>query len=95
MNKKEISTLVNLLAKLKTEGLEMPNMPSVVWLAINKLVPLPAVEVLITRSGEEFRLVYRKDQYWDGWHIPGGFYSLKNRSKKVVIESRERNLESL
>ena len=37
------------------------------------IVPLPSVEVLITKTGKDFLLTYRDDDYWHGWHIPGGF----------------------
>jgi ADP-ribose pyrophosphatase YjhB (NUDIX family) len=48
-------------------------MPYPAWRALADLVPQPAVEVLISRTGSDFLLVYRKDEHWDGWHLPGGF----------------------
>ncbi|MFA5888607.1 MAG: NUDIX domain-containing protein [Candidatus Paceibacterota bacterium] len=50
--------------------------PKPVWVLIQKLVPLPAIE-LILQKGNQFLLTYRKDEYWDGWHIPGGFVMRK------------------
>lgn len=73
MNKEEQKNLINLLNKLKDKNLTIPNMPISIWYAINKIVPLLAVEVIITNTGEDFLLTKRKDTFWDGWHIPGGF----------------------
>ena len=51
---------------------------------LHKLVPLPAVEVLITRNeGKEFLLADRHDQWWNGWHIPGS-YMRRNESFENV-----------
>lgn len=73
MQKDKVDELVKLLAEVKTEGLMMPNMPFEVMNGIFGIVNLPTVEVIITREGKDFLLVYRKDNTWDGWHIPGGF----------------------
>jgi len=55
-------------------------LPKEVWLAINKLVPRPVIELIVTRNeGREFLLVYRRDEWWDGWHVPGG-YMLNNET---------------
>lgn len=88
MTQKEISLLINLLKKLKREKLTPPNMPFTLWRTIISIVPIPSVEVIITRSGKDFLLTYRKDQDWDGWHIPGGFIlpreSIENACQRVA-----------
>jgi ADP-ribose pyrophosphatase YjhB (NUDIX family) len=50
-----------------------PNLPFDVWKAIGRLVVQPAVELVIENECGGVLLTYRKDQYWDAWHIPGGF----------------------
>lgn len=77
MTQKEKDTLIHLLKKLKSENLLIPYMPLDVWYAVNSIIPLPAVEVLLTRSEKDFLLTYRRDNLWDGWHIPGGFIAYK------------------
>ncbi|MGK7877535.1 MAG: NUDIX hydrolase [Xenococcaceae cyanobacterium] len=73
MHSSDIKLLIELLEALKEEGLAAPKMPFLVWQALHGLVPLPAVEVIISQTGKDFLLTYRQDEYWDGWHIPGGF----------------------
>ncbi len=46
--------------------------PDAAYRPIHKLVPWPAVEVLIYRNDGSFLLSYRDDDF-KGWHIPGGF----------------------
>lgn len=77
MTEKEIKDLESLLIKLKADGLTIPNMPSPIWKAVHQVVSLPAVEVLVTRTGKDFLLNYRKDKNWDGYEIPGGFVGYK------------------
>lgn len=88
MTAAEIAQLVSLLGKLRTDNLLPPNMPFDVWKALHQIVPIPAVEVIITSSGKNFLLTYRKDEYWDGWHIPGGYMqyreSIPNACKRIV-----------
>ncbi len=69
----ETAQLAALLKKLPEQNLRSPHMPFEVWKAIQAVVPVPAVEVIITRNGKDFLLVNRKDEHWDGWHIPGGY----------------------
>ena len=69
----EIEQLVGLLQRLRAAGLAAPKLPKPVWDALNGLVPQPALELVITRSGADFLLTERVDEHWNGWHIPGGF----------------------
>ncbi|OGJ62184.1 hypothetical protein A3C37_01700 [Candidatus Peribacteria bacterium RIFCSPHIGHO2_02_FULL_53_20] len=73
MTSEEITQLVSLLKKLPKENLLPPHMPLDVWKAIHGIVPIPAVEVIVTTTGSNFLLTHRKDADWDGWHIPGGY----------------------
>lgn len=83
MTDKEIKRLIELIGKLKSSRLLPPKMPYEVWMAIQSIVPLPSVEVVITQNGKNFLLVYRKDQYWNGWHIPGGFLLYKESPQEA------------
>ena len=47
-------------------------LPETTFRAFHKLVPWPAVEVLIHDHRGRFVLTYRDDDF-TGWHIPGGF----------------------
>lgn len=46
--------------------------PDAAYRPIHKLVPWPAVEVLVYNDQGRFLLSYRNDEF-KGWHIPGGF----------------------
>lgn len=47
--------------------------PDPAYEVIHKLVPWPAVEVLIYDKQGRFLLTYRDDKNFIGWHIPGGY----------------------
>jgi len=69
----ESEQLVGLLRRLRSTGAESPNLPLDIWQAITTLVPVAAVEVLISNDGQDFLLTMRQDEHWNGWHIPGGY----------------------
>lgn len=69
----EANQLIDLLRRLQATGAASPNLPRDIWQALTALVPVAAVEVLITNDQKEFLLTMRQDQHWDGWHIPGGY----------------------
>ncbi len=73
MTEAEIAQLETLLQKLRTDDLLPPKTPYGVWKALHGIVPVPCVEVIVTTTGKNFLLTYRKDEHWDGWHIPGGY----------------------
>jgi len=89
MNDADTRALVSLLQTLKADGLLSPKMPLPVWKAINGVVPMPVVEVIVTSTEKDFLLTYRKDEYWDGWHIPGGFFfyreSVADACRRVAL----------
>ncbi len=47
--------------------------PDKAYRPFHRLVPWPAVEVLIHDAEGQFLLSYRDDQDLRGWHIPGGY----------------------
>lgn len=65
--------LAVLLRRLAAAGGGVPNMPRPVWDALAGLVPLVAVELLVSQDGHDVLLTHRDDPPWHGWHIPGGF----------------------
>lgn len=69
----ESQQLIRLLRRLRATGAESPRLPLEIWRAITSLVPVAAVEVLITRDGTDFLLTMRQDEHWNGWHVPGGY----------------------
>ncbi|MEK7563441.1 MAG: NUDIX hydrolase [Patescibacteria group bacterium] len=90
MTPEEIQQLEALLKKLRTEDLLPPKTPLPVWKAIHGVVPVPAVEVIVTTTSKNFLLVHRKDADWDGWHIPGGYLhhreSIEDGCKRIAHE---------
>lgn len=65
--------LIELLRSLRATGAQSPHLPLEIWQAITALVPVPAVEVLVTNDGRDFLLTMRQDEHWHGWHVPGGY----------------------
>ena len=54
MTSKEIAQLTKLLKKLKKERKPGERLPFPVWAELALLVPLPAVEVILTQTGKDF-----------------------------------------
>ncbi len=73
MEKKDADELVRLLGIVAREKGYLPNQES--FEAIHKIIPWAAVEILVINPDipREFFLTRRNDQYWNGWHIPGGY----------------------
>lgn len=78
MTPKRIRLFVKLVDELVEYARTAQNgfIPEDAWMALHRLAPMPAMEILLTRSeGRKFLLTYRKDKKngLEGWHIPGGF----------------------
>ncbi|HET9959980.1 MAG TPA: NUDIX hydrolase [Polyangiaceae bacterium] len=73
MSELETDYLIQGLRGLAARGIRAPGVPFGLWREIGQLVPQPAVEMIISNTGEDVLLTYRDDDYWSGWHIPGGF----------------------
>ncbi len=69
-----------LLAELVTEMHEKDGdfIPQEAWAAVQKAFALPYLEFLVFRRAPdgvlEFLLTHRTDEFWHGWHIPGGIW---------------------
>ncbi|MSR85699.1 NUDIX domain-containing protein [Candidatus Uhrbacteria bacterium] len=73
LNIVEQHELARLLEKIVRED---GFIPDVAYRAFHKLVPWPAVEVLIYDDEGRFLLSHRDDDF-KGWHIPGGFMRVR------------------
>ena len=73
MTEVEIQELSRLLRKLSQEHLGTPNMPWPIFQSLKGVVAQPAVELLVTSNGRDVLLTRRDDEFWSGYHIPGGF----------------------
>lgn len=63
--------------------------PEVAWMQLHRIVPMPAVELIIHQNErKEFLLTMRRDKFWNGWHIPGGFIlqreTIPDATKRIV-----------
>ncbi|MDO8558214.1 MAG: NUDIX hydrolase [bacterium] len=92
MEKRETETFVALVQKIKEENLLIPNMPKDIWYAVHSILALPAAEVLMTRTGKDFLLNYRKDNDFDGWEIPGGFIGYKESLEEACLRIAKREV---
>lgn len=92
MTPKEIKKLTQLLKKLRSDDLLPPNTPFEVWSQLQTILPAPAVEIILTNSNKAFLLTYRKDNYWDDWHIPGGFMVAKETVSQACKRIAKREL---
>lgn len=62
---KEIKELVRLLQKIKSP------FPYPIFIALCKKIAMVAVDVAVMPDKNRVLLTYRKDDFYDGWHIPG------------------------
>ena len=63
------------LEELKKQS-PLPNMDPEVFDALRQLVPMVAVELLVTRTEGGFGLKKKKIGETEGWSLPGGFVGL-------------------
>lgn len=65
----ETKNLVELLRKIDYPHI---GVSQEIFNALVKIVPYVACELAISNSNGEFLLTWREDEYWKGWHFPGG-----------------------
>lgn len=83
---KEIDALVRILPKLRWP------LPYPVFTALCKSIPLISVDLAVMPDSKRVLLTYRKDEFYDNWHIPGMILrhnepvsdKLKNVAKKEL-----------
>lgn len=82
LTKKEISILIGLLLKLRWP------VPYPIFIALCKSVPLIAIDLAVMPDPHHLLLTYRKDEFYDNWHIPGMVLRFNdrvlNRLKRVA-----------
>ncbi|MDE2001605.1 MAG: hypothetical protein KGI60_03535 [Patescibacteria group bacterium] len=85
LTKKEIDTLVLLLPKLRWP------LPYPVFIALCKSVPVIPINLAIMPDSNHILLTYRKDQFYDNWHIPGMIlrYGEKIRNRLRLVAKDE------
>ena len=73
MEERDAQELTRLLGIVARANGFLPTQES--FEAIHKIIPWPAVEVLIMHPDDprKYFLSWREDSYWRGWHIPGGY----------------------
>ena len=94
LNQKESKQLIALLKKIDKpyEGLPKP-----IFKAIAKVVPFLACELIVV-SPKGFLLTWRDDEWWKGWHFPGGLLrfreSFDERIQKTAWDELGIHIES-
>lgn len=82
LTSKEIKVLVKLLEKVRLPA------PYPVFIALCKSVPLIAVDLAVMPDKNHILLTYRKDEFYDGWHLPGSILrsleSVENAFRRVA-----------
>lgn len=85
----DIRTLGRLLAKIERpeQGLQQE-----VFDVLVKLVPFVACEMVVMNHRREILLTYRRDEFWQGWHFPGGLMRYNDTFEKRLKETVKREL---
>lgn len=68
----EIAALAAGLRRLAAHGRGMPRLPFPVLAALKGVAPLPVAELCVAGPEGGVLLTWRDDDYWRGWHFPGG-----------------------
>jgi ADP-ribose pyrophosphatase YjhB (NUDIX family) len=92
MQPADLELLVRLLEQLRAEGLGVPHMPFEVLRTFRGLVMQTAVEVLLTNAEGAFLLTWRSDDFWHGWHIPGGYVAPEETTEAACRRIARREL---
>lgn len=71
MSKKELEQLAEKLKSIPP----FPRMPLEIFQALQKLLPMAAVELFVVRDDGSFALLERKGEF-NGWALPGGYMGL-------------------
>lgn len=80
LNKQELKQLCGLLKKIDNphEGLPQP-----VFDALCDVVPFVACE-LVVHGPKGLLLVWRDDEWWHGWHFPGGLLRFRESFEERI-----------
>lgn len=80
-----------LIEELKKQA-PLPNMDTEVFDALRQLVPMVAVELLVTRTEGGFGLKKKKVGDVEGWSLPGGFVGLNETFEKACERIAEKEM---
>lgn len=87
LTKKETEQLVFLLGKIENPH---NGLPQAVFDALCSVIPFIACEVIVMNKKGELLLTWREDQWWQGWHFPGGLLryreTVDHRIKKIAFD---------
>lgn len=75
---KEIKVMVQLLKKAYSP------FPYTVFIALCKIVPMIAIDVAIMLDKNRVLLTHRKDDFYNGWHIPGSILRYKESPNDAI-----------
>lgn len=87
LTKKEVEQLAMLLKKIENpqQGLPQP-----VFDALCHVIPFISCELAVVNKKGELLLTWREDEWWSGWHFPGGLMrygeSVDVRIKKMALD---------
>jgi len=85
--------------KLLEDEIENPKngLPYDIFLFFSRNIPLINVDLLIKNENNETLLVYREDEFYKGWHIPGGIIRFKEtieeRIKKTALNELDCDID--
>jgi|SRR3989344_755064 len=86
MNSNKKHLLAELLEEFSGELGEF--IPNEVWNAAQKAFALPYLELAIVRRSSagvvQILLTHRIDEYWNGWHIPGGLWRTRHTLEEGI-----------
>lgn len=89
LTKTETKRLVKLLGKIENP---YKGLPQEIFIALTKLVPFISCEVVLVHAKKEILLTWRNDQWWTGWHLPGGLMRLGESFKESLRNTAKREL---
>lgn len=87
----EIKELVRLLKKVRLPA------PYPVFIALCKSVPMIAVDLAFISDDGRVFLTHRKDEFYEGWHIPGSILTTGESVKHAIkrVARKELGIDSL
>jgi len=71
LNKEEWSDWVNLTKRIRFVDDKIPKEAFFAWCEYFYTVPMELMGFRIVNQKPEILLIYRKDEYYDGYHVPG------------------------
>lgn len=70
--------IADLIDTLESQiGNPSQGLPRDVFLFVSRLTPMINVDLLVKNAKKETLLTWRKDEYYAGWHVPGGIVRFK------------------